>query len=113
MNPDGPDLDVLPERRAESHRIERLYDRITELEARLEAVLTLHSPFGIYDECGHDHTEDEPGVVEVDGIGLVCAEGKLYEVCRTCHYDMNGEPLEDVDSLSYPCATRRAAEGKP
>lgn len=109
MNPDGPDLDVLPERRAESHRIERLYDRITELEARLEAVLTLHSPFGIYDECGLVLGV----IVAADGIGLVCAEGKLYEVCRTCHYDMNGEPLEDVDSLSYPCATRRAAEGKP
>lgn len=48
----------------------------------------IHKPFGIYDECDHDHG-DGPGdespsatVVDVDGIGLTC--NLMYSICTNC-----------------------------
>lgn len=43
-----------------------------------------HKPIGIYEECGHFHRGDEPGVREFDDVGLVCADGLMYEVCASC-----------------------------
>jgi len=57
---------------------------------RLEALRGLHKPFGIYTECGHDHTEEEleAGLcIEVDLVGLTCDEGLLYQVCEHCCTD--------------------------
>lgn len=47
-------------------------------------LLDEHKPIGIYDECGHSHHPEEPGVKEIDDVGLVCAEGLTYEVCAAC-----------------------------
>jgi hypothetical protein len=47
----------------------------------------LHRPFGIYDECGHDHTEEqlEAGdCLEIDEVGLTCEDGLMYQVCEHC-----------------------------
>lgn len=59
----------------------------TEMSRVLSAVQKLiddHKPIGIYEECGHSHRGDEPGVREFDDVGLVCADGLMYEVCASC-----------------------------
>lgn len=43
-----------------------------------------HKPIGIYEECGHSHRGDEPNVREFDDVGLVCADGLMYEICASC-----------------------------
>ena len=50
----------------------------------IDRITAIHHPYGIYEECGHDHEPDESGVTEVDDVGLVCAEGKIYEICVSC-----------------------------
>lgn len=85
------------------------------LAERVEAVLKLHVPFGIYDECGHEHTDADViagTAVDVPEVGVTCEEGKLYDVCRECHL-VNDEPTEDcADCKPWPCATIRALEGE-
>jgi hypothetical protein len=81
------------------------------VERRLAAVLAIHSSYGVYDECGHDHQEGDPGTIEVEDVGIVCEAGHLYDVCRACH-TVDGVTTEDADERSWPCDTRRAAEGK-
>lgn len=70
-------------------------DRLAEcapvLLAAVRAGLGLHQPHRIYDECGHDHYDDEPGdLYRVDEIGLVCSDGFRYRICRECC--TSGEP---------------------
>jgi hypothetical protein len=84
-----------------------------EATARMaKAIADLHRPFGIYRECGHDHDCDEPGVVDVVDVGLVCADGLLYTVCFECHTD-DGEARENTDECKYPCATLDAISPRP
>jgi hypothetical protein len=106
------DLAALRETDAEIMRdSERKTREIEALKARLAAVVAIHKPFGIYDECGHDHQPGDPDTFEIEDVGVVCAAGLLYTICEACH-TREGEPIEDVDALSYPCPTLRAAEGK-
>lgn len=47
----------------------------------------LHKPFGIYDECECDHSEDdiENGrAFEVMEVGLTCEDGLMYLICVSC-----------------------------
>jgi hypothetical protein len=60
-----------------------------EMMIGIAKVREIHSPWGIYTECGHEHTEaeldDEASTVhEIDLVGLVCEEGLMYRVCRSC-----------------------------
>ena len=50
----------------------------------IDRITAIHRPYSIYEECGHDHEPDGPGVTKVDDVGLVCAEGKMYEICVSC-----------------------------
>lgn len=61
----------------------------------LKAVEALHRPFAIYDECGHAHRPDEPGVKEVDDVGLVCVDGHMYDICFHCCTLNSGEQTEN------------------
>ena len=84
----------------------------TALRAKVAAALAIHCEWRIYDECGHQHAEGEPGVTEVEGMGLTCEAGYLYSVCYACETD-EGVCREDSDEHPYPCATRRALTGQP
>lgn len=91
---------------------------VREMATRLRKIDALHQPFGIYDECGHEHkgdeeTEkaDEPGVVYVAEVGFTCEEGRVQTVCRHCHTD-DGEVREDTSDWEWPCATRRLLDGE-
>lgn len=54
------------------------------------AVLERHRPLRIYDDCGHQPHEAGPnggipeGMVELEGIGLVCERGYRYSICLEC-----------------------------
>lgn len=79
------------------------------------AVLDLHVPQRLYDACGHDHTDGEPGVVLIDEHGYVCADGYQFSVCRECCCDPDGnrgltcaDTHGDVDAAPcWPCPTVR------
>lgn len=69
----GPQLRYLPD-------VHRLIKAV-------RAGLAEHQAFGIYDECGHDHEDSEPGsgdLIRVDEVGLVCADGFQYRICKAC-----------------------------
>ena len=71
----------------------------------LQAVIELHQPFPIFGKCGHDHTADEPGVLDIDDVGLTCEAGRLYNLCEHCH-TTDGQ-AEDFDAADWPCPTLR------
>lgn len=88
------------------------------LEQGNARALELHSEYRIYEECGHDHAEDDD-VVEmvVDDLGPVCQDGYLSSICRTCCAG-GGEGqtsgcVDAHDGPCWPCATRRALDGQP
>ena len=77
-------------------------------------VRKLHSKFGIYDSCGHEHTDEEcekegSGVVYVEDVGLTCEEGLVQWVCRECD-TVDCEPDEYTCEGKWPCATLIALE---
>ena len=82
------------------HEIETLKAALQKANATIARVAAIHRPYGIYEECGHDHEPDEPGVTEVDDVGLVCAEGKLYDICGSCcaHDFEGGQNLECAEN---------------
>jgi hypothetical protein len=65
--------------------------------AAVQAVLDIHAPHRIYNECGHNHS-DEDGeafdVLDVDDVGMVCEAGYLYSVCSECCTDQDGDQTE-------------------
>lgn len=66
--------------------------------------LAKHRAFGIYGECGHDHKEDEPGVVVVEELDkpYTCEDGLVYTVCEACDTD-GGLVREDSHLGEWPC----------
>jgi hypothetical protein len=73
--------------------------------AALRAEVERHSRWGIYEECGHKHGEDEPEMVVVECLDnpYTCEAGLIQAVCRECHTD-SGEPRENTDEGEWPCA---------
>lgn len=83
----------------------------------LAVIEARHKPFGVYDECGHQHAEEEIGiggvvVVEELDAPYTCGAGLLYTICSTCG-TKNGEVYEDSDEpeFAWPCDTHRALTG--
>ncbi len=64
--------------------IPALIARVRELEAQIAAVVAIHRVDTVYDECEHDHAEEDAanGVVYAGEAGLTCA--KVHDVCRNC-----------------------------
>ena len=83
-----------------SGNVPALIAALREAQSTIARVAAIHRPYGIYEECGHDHEPDEPGVTEVDDIGLVCAEGKMYDICGSCcaHDFEGGQDLECAEN---------------
>lgn len=77
------------------------------LRATIERVRSLHKPFGVYDECDHQHESEDTsaGVFDVPDIGLTCL--KMYDICRECCVGWS-------DSQSEWCAdAHNHGPGKP
>lgn len=83
--------------------------RHSQASSAISAALDLHSPMRVFDECGHAHQVDDPGVHEVDEIGLVCEEAYSFTICRHCCAWENGqtEACASNHNLTdcYPCQT--------
>lgn len=67
-----------------------------------------HREWKTYDECGHDHEPEDPGVVDIEDIGLVCQDGFMYSVCFACHTH-DGDAHEDTpEEQAWPCDAAKA-----
>lgn len=91
---------------AHSHGCEAVMAERDRLREQVQAVRALHRPFRIYDECGHEHTDedvDQGRAVSIDEVGYTCADGYLYTICRWCCTDGSEYQTET-------CATNHAAE---
>lgn len=74
---------------------QRTVDKVTALigEVRHETeapIRELHKPFGIYDECEHEHTEEQVAAgecLEIMEVGLTCEDGLMYWICVSCCTD--------------------------
>ena len=64
-------------------------DLIKRLDSQRKAIAKLHSPFSIYDECGHEHRNAGGDVFDVEEIGLTCK--RLYDVCHECCAPEDGQ----------------------
>ena len=83
------------------------------LIAGYRALLKLHVPFRIYEDCGHDHEEVVEGVTDC-GDFLACEDGHLYTVCRECccggmfRGPQTEECASDHERPCWPCGTVEA-----
>ena len=83
------------------------------LLAAVEAVLAHHSEFRIYDECDHEHSQEEVDAgtaVDCPGADFVtCRDGYAYSVCRACctgGWSQMEECASDHDHGDcWPCPT--------
>lgn len=75
------------------------------------AVLQVHAPYRLYGDCGHDHDENDLGVIErLDGQ-LVCDEDRVDLVCLACCTWEFGQTDHCASNhgtgACYPCPTVR------
>ena len=80
--------------------------RLREREAKLRE---LHAPVPIYQECGHEHEEEEPGKVFATTIGLTC--NYRYDVCNACCISASAQ-YDDEPFLEI-CEEHRHRPGTP
>jgi hypothetical protein len=50
----------------------------------IQALRALHSEYGVYEKCDHGHTADDPLALDIENVGLTCADGLLDVVCTAC-----------------------------
>lgn len=83
------------------------------------AALHLHREFRIYGECGHRHTEEGNGVISVENVGLTCAEGYEYSICRECCTSGSDYQTEECatnhegERACWPCRTHDVLSAAP
>ena len=53
------------------------------LMATITGLQNLHCEYRIYDECGHDHDDDDPARVDCGDFSS-CEDAYLYSVCEAC-----------------------------
>ena len=86
-------------------------------EAAIARVRSLHKPFRLYDECGHDHEYNEPGTRYIEELSNVtCEDGFLYEICDECCAHRGEQSKECLDDHDHGpgkpiCATIAALDG--
>lgn len=74
------------------------------LSDTIRTVLDVHRPLRIYDDCGHqphEYAEDgsvPAGMVEIEGVGLVCEEGYQFSICSECCTGMDGYQSQHCES---------------
>lgn len=87
---------------------DEMYENSENAEEALRAVVGLHAEFRIFDECGHEHGEEDVkagSAFNVSEVGYICEGGYRYSICREC--------CRDGDYQTEDCATyhRHTAEG--
>jgi hypothetical protein len=82
-----------PSRATERQHLADCEARLAETTAILARLHELHRPFGIYDPCDHQHTEDDVAAgraIDI-GDGYGCPDSLLYTVCRHCCTSRGGQ----------------------
>ena len=76
---------------------------VPRLLAAIDAVLALHQPFRIYDECDHDHTEEDiaEGRAVETGEFVSCHDEYLYSICTACCRDAQGFQTEECADAHF------------
>jgi hypothetical protein len=84
----------------------------------VQGLRALHCPYGVYDQCSHQHTENDVDAVYIDGVGLTCDDGLLMTICRHCCTRLMSGQTEDcaTDHTHLPgyalCPTMAIVEGR-
>jgi len=76
---------------------------VPRLVGAVEAVRSIHKPFGIYDECGHDHTEEDlaSGFAVDANLHYACADALMYRICTECCTEGMGQSEACVSSHEH------------
>lgn len=77
----------------------------------------LHSPYHLYEPCGHSHALNDPDAVEIEEIGMVCADGIIDTICNHCCTDEYGQTEVCADKHRHLpgislCPTMAIVEGR-
>lgn len=106
--------ELLAERDALARDAEQLRDTIAK-------AIEQHPAIKIYKECGHRHDEGDLNAgraVYVYEVGIVCADGLMYEVCGSCcwveDYGQTEDCVtdhEDQHRAGWLCVTRDTLKG--
>ena len=104
---------LLPLNRKPSLLAEEVAQDVPRLLTAAERVLKLHSEFRIYDECGHEHTQDEvdAGTARDTTEFVTCEDGYIYSVCRACctgGWSQTEACASDHERPCWPCGTVEA-----
>ena len=84
----------------------------------VQALRALHRPYGVYDLCDHEHVENDPDALYIDGVGWTCEAGLLETICRHCCTQLEYGQTEDcaTDHKHLPstalCPTMAIVEGR-
>lgn len=90
-----------PERR---ENVQAEVERLRDQRSAVERIRDLHTPFGIYDECDHGHSEEDlerGDCMEIMEVGLTCDEGLMYRICISCCTDDGGQTEGCVDGHDH------------
>lgn len=62
-------------------------------------LLDLHKPYGIWEECEHNHDGADGAARYIDDVGLTC--NKVYDICRECCSDGDGQNEACADGHNH------------
>jgi hypothetical protein len=54
----------------------------------IQGLRNLHTPYDVYEACGHNHALNDPLAQDVPGIGMVCDKGIVQTICNHCCADL-------------------------
>lgn len=85
-------------------QLTEMWEQRSKAEAVLHDIAALHTPWSLYGECGHVHTDDEvdAGTVKViHDVGYVCEDGLRYQVCAECCTEGDREYQTEECAVSH------------
>lgn len=84
----------------------------------VQGLRALHRPYGVYDQCEHQHEETDEEALYIDGVGWTCDEALLMTICAHCCVVPQYGQSEDcaTDHIHLPgyalCPTMAIVEGR-
>lgn len=86
-------------------------------KARLvQGLRNLHVPYGIYTECGHEHTDRDEFALYIEGVGWTCDVGLVEVICQHCCVGEHAQAAVCTDQHEHKpdravCPTMALVEG--
>lgn len=99
----GPSVTALPVSVAAVRVLMESAADIPRLIAAVRAGLDLHKPFGIYDECDHDHSDKDvaEGVAVDAGFYFACNDALQYRICTGCCTSGGDRPEQTEECVTH------------